>query len=40
VQLNDRVVGVTEVGKTQRNTGLLCVVLKMMRYSLYKQFLW
>ena len=32
--LNDRAVGSTKVGKTQRMIGLLCAVLKVMSYSL------
>jgi hypothetical protein len=34
VQLNDKVAGITKLGKTQRHTGLLRAVLKVMSYSL------
>jgi hypothetical protein len=33
VQSNDKVVGLTELGRTQRNIGLLCAVLKVIIYS-------
>ena len=32
--MNDKAVGNTNVGKTQRMIGLLCAVLKVMSYSL------
>jgi len=32
--VNDLVVGLTKLSKTQRNIGLLCAVLKVMSYSL------
>jgi hypothetical protein len=34
VRMNDKVVGLTELGKTQRNVGLLCAVLPVISYSL------
>jgi len=36
--MHDRVVGCTELGKTQRMIGLLCAVLKVISYSLYTFF--
>jgi hypothetical protein len=33
VQLNEKVVGRTKVGKTQRIVGLLCAVLKVKSYN-------
>ena len=33
-RVNDNVVGLTELGKTQRKFGLLCAVLKEMSYNL------
>jgi hypothetical protein len=34
VWFNDEVVGRTKLGKTHRNFGLLCAVLKVTSYSL------
>ena len=33
LQLNDKVVGYTKLGKTQRMIGLLCAALKVTSYS-------
>jgi hypothetical protein len=39
VRLNDKAVGRTEHGKTQRMFGLSCIVLKVMSYIAPKHFL-
>jgi len=33
VWFSDRVVGLTKLGKTQRHTGLLCALVKVMSYG-------
>jgi len=33
VQFSDRVAGLTKLSKTQRHTGLLCALVKVMNYS-------